>query len=230
MQITPLLLNEYFSSWENANTTSKDKAKKDITKHLLAAECFKVCVEYPILSPPPFLLFLFAIVVFYFDIFTFACEVIKQEKAIAKLLDEGYPLSQEDFEANDTRDLSKYGKSIHIHLLKFEVYHIIYPSSQMTNLIFPLLSSPLSFSLPFLFIIQQHVRDALNKKAMKEAEIFIGVIASLVQFLPTSELGPHEEWAVYSRIFIYLLPLFIVSSSFLYISFYFIYIYMITNC
>lgn len=36
---------------------------------------------------------------------------------------------------------------------------------------------------------------AVHHKALKEAEVFLGIISTLIQFLPNAALGPHEEWA-----------------------------------
>lgn len=48
LQIAPLLLNEYYTTWEDASNNKSEKGKKDQPTHLLAGECFKACVEYPL--------------------------------------------------------------------------------------------------------------------------------------------------------------------------------------
>lgn len=45
VQIAPMLLSEYFDSWEEG---SKSGQKKETLKHLLAIDSFNLCIEYPI--------------------------------------------------------------------------------------------------------------------------------------------------------------------------------------
>lgn len=156
MQIAPLLLNEYFTTWEESPNSKPEKGKKDQPTHLLAGECFKACVEYPfMLYNKIFLCFIFSLI-----LFNFACEVVKQESAVAKLLDLGYPLSEEDFSENEISgsDVSKHTKSIHVHLLKFEV----------TNLLIFITFFLLFFNINIITIIFGFLLLTLNYIATRE--------------------------------------------------------------